>query len=143
MKKLSALAGLAAAALIFSSAANAQQGGQPGQQQQQQQQQQQHQPAPTPRTKIAILNLQHVVKSYDRWKSFEDEYKQKYKAFDAEFEKIKSEGLALKAQLAKIPADSKEAESIRVRLKTLDRMVQDLGGTTPSRSCSNCKMTCL
>ncbi len=121
MKKLSTLAGLAAVAFIFCSAANAQQGGQPGQPQQQ------YQPPPTPRTKIAILNLQHVVKSYDKWRAFEEQYKQRYKGFDAEFERIKKEGLGLKEQLAKLSPDSQEALNIKERLKQLDRQVQDLG----------------
>ncbi len=127
MKKLRTLAGLAAAALIFCSAANAQPGGQPGQQQQQ------YQPAPTPRTKIAILNLQHVVKSYEKWKSFEEEYKQQYKGFDAEFDRIKKEGLGLKEQLAKVGADSQQGEPIKKRLKELDRMVQDLGDNAKAK----------
>ena len=78
MKKLRTPVGLAAAALLFCSAANAQQAGQP---------QQQYQPPPMPKTKIAILNLQHVVKNYEKWRIFEEEYKSKYKSYDAEFEK--------------------------------------------------------
>jgi Skp family chaperone for outer membrane proteins len=128
MKKLSALAGLAAAALIFCSAANAQQGGQPGQQQQQQ-----YQPPPMPKTKIAIINLQHVVKSYEKWKSFEEEYKLQYKAFDGEFEKIKREGMGLKEQLTKNGSEGPQADAIKKRLKELDRMVQDLGDNAKAK----------
>jgi Skp family chaperone for outer membrane proteins len=124
MKKLRTLVSLAAAALLFCSAANAQQAGQP---------QQQYQPPPMPKTKIAILNLQHVVKNYEKWRIFEEEYKSKYKSYDAEFEKIKKEGLALKEQLTKLPPDGKEAETIKSRLKILDRQVQDLGDTAKSQ----------
>jgi Skp family chaperone for outer membrane proteins len=118
MKKLRTLAGLAAAALIFCSAASAQQSGQPTQQ---------YQPPPIPKTKIAILNLQHVVKNYEKWKVFENEYKQQYKGFDEQFENIKKQGLALKDRLSKMPADSPDAEPIKAQLKLMDRQVQDLG----------------
>ena len=124
MKNLRSLVGLAAATLILCSTAAAQQPGQPNQQ---------YQPPPVPKTKIAILNLQQVVKSYEKWKVFEEEYKRNYKSFDAEFEKIKSEGLKLKDQLAKEPPDSQNAEAMKRRLKELDRMVQDLGDNAKSR----------
>jgi Skp family chaperone for outer membrane proteins len=124
MKKLRSLVGLAAAALIVCSTANAQQNGQANQQ---------YQPPPMPKTKIAMLNLQHVVKNYEKWKLFEEEYKSKYKGYDAEFEKIKKEGLALKEQLTKLPQDGKEAESIKTRLKVLDRSVQDLGDSAKAQ----------
>ena len=99
--KLRTLAGVATAALIFCLAASAQQGGQP---------QQGYQAAPTPKTKVAILNLQHVVKSYDKWRQFEEEYKQNYKKYDARFEQIKTQGLELKNRLSKLTAESPEAE---------------------------------
>ena len=124
MKNLRSLVGLAAATLILCSTAAAQQPGQPNQQ---------YQPPPVPKTKIAILNLQQVVKSYEKWKVFEEEYKRNYKSFDAEFEKIKTEGLKLKDQLAKEPPDSPNAEAMKRRLKELDRMVQDLGDNAKSR----------
>lgn len=123
-RKLRALVGVAAAALIICSTANAQQAGQP---------QQQYQPPPMPKTKIAIVNLQHVVKNYERWRIFEEEYKTKYKGYDGEFEKIKKEGLALKDQLSKMPADDPKAEGIKLRLKALDRQVQDLGDNAKSQ----------
>ena len=124
MKKLRTLVGLAAAALIVCSTANAQQGGQPIQS---------YQPPPIPKTKIAILNLQHVVKNYEKWRLFEEEYKNKYKSYDAEFEKIKKEGLALKEQLTKGPQEGPQAEAIKTRLKALDRQVQDLGDNAKSQ----------
>jgi len=124
VKKLRTLVGVAAAALIICSAAHAQQGGQPNQQ---------YQPPPIPKTKIAILNLQHVVKNYEKWRIFEEEYKSKYKNYDAEFEKIKKEGLQLKEQLAKMTADNPQAEPIKTRLKALDRQVQDLGDTAKAQ----------
>ncbi|CAN5464269.1 hypothetical protein BH10PLA2_BH10PLA2_37960 [soil metagenome] len=124
-KKLKVLAGVAAA-LLFCSAASAQQGGQPGQGGQ-------PQTPPTPKTKIAIVNLQHVVKSYDRWKQFEDEYKRNFKGYDAEFEQIKKQGMELKERLSKMQADSPEAEPIRLQLKALDRRVQDLGDTAKQK----------
>jgi Skp family chaperone for outer membrane proteins len=125
-KKLKMLAGVAAATLLFCSTASAQQGGQPGQGGQ-------PQLAPVPKTKIAIINLQHVVKSYDRWKQFEDEYKRNYKGYDAEFEKIKEQGLKLKERLNKMNATDPEAEPIKLQLKALDRQVQDLGDSAKQK----------
>ena len=124
LKNLRSLVGLAAATLILCSTAAAQNQGQPGQQ---------YQPPPTPKTKIAILNLQQVVKNYDKWKGFEEQYKQQYKTFDQEFENIKKEGLKLKDDLTKLPPDSAQADAIKKRLKELDRMVQDLGDNAKSR----------
>jgi Skp family chaperone for outer membrane proteins len=124
MKNLRSLVGLAAATLILCSTASAQQPGQPNQQ---------YQPPPTPKTKIAILNLQQVVKNYEKWKVFEEEYKRNYKGFDQEFENIKKEGLKLKDDLTKLPPDSPQAEGIKARLKFLDRQVQDLGDNAKSR----------
>src|SRR5207249_5314158 len=39
-----------------------------------------------PRTKIALVNLQQVVKSYEKWTQFEKSYKEKYQAYDRIFE---------------------------------------------------------
>jgi Skp family chaperone for outer membrane proteins len=118
-KKLRTLAGVTAT-LLFCSTAFAQQGGQSGQGGQ-------PQTAPTPKTKVAIINLQYVVKSYDRWKQFEDEYKRNYKGYDEQFEQIKKQGLELKARLEKMRADDPEGDNIKRQLKDLDRKVQDLG----------------
>ena len=87
------------------------------------------QTAPTPKTKVAIINLQYVVKSYDRWKQFEDEYKRNYKGYDEQFEQIKKQGLELKARLEKMRADDPEGDNIKRQLKDLDRKVQVWGMT--------------
>ncbi len=126
IKKLGTLAGVTAATLLFCSTAFAQQGGQPGQGGQ-------PQTAPTPKTKIAIINLQYVVKSYDRWKLFEDEYKRNYKGYDDQFEQIKKVGLELKAKLDKMGANDPEGDNIKKQLKDLDRQVQDLGDNAKKR----------
>jgi Skp family chaperone for outer membrane proteins len=83
-------------------------------------------PAPPLRTRIAVVNLLGVVKNYQKWQDFENQYKGALKNADAEFEKMKAEGLRLKEKLEKA-VDEAEREKIKEQLKGLDRQVQDKG----------------
>jgi Skp family chaperone for outer membrane proteins len=83
-------------------------------------------PAAALRTRIAVVNLLGVVKNYRKWQDFENNYKNCLKEADAEFDKIKSEGLRLKADLEKA-ADDATRDKIQQQLKALDRQVQDKG----------------
>ncbi len=83
-------------------------------------------PAPVLRTRIAVVNLLGVVKNYQKWQDFETQYKGALKNADAEFDKMKAEGLRLKAALEKA-VDDAEREKITAQLKALDRQVQDKG----------------
>ena len=83
-------------------------------------------PVAPPRTKIAVINLQQVVKGYEKWKSFEGSYKQNYDWYNAEFEKRKARAMELKTQLSKM-SPGEEREKIEQQMRTLDREVQDLG----------------
>jgi Skp family chaperone for outer membrane proteins len=83
-------------------------------------------PVAPPRTKIAVINLQQVVKGYEKWKSFEGTYKQTYDWYNAEFEKRKARAMELKTQLSKMPP-GEEREKIEQQMRGLDREVQDLG----------------
>jgi Skp family chaperone for outer membrane proteins len=84
-------------------------------------------PAAAPRTRIATINLQQVVKGYDKWKSFETTYKQNYDWFNAEFEKRKAQAVKLKGDLGKIVPGDPERDKIEQQMRSLDREVQDLG----------------
>jgi Skp family chaperone for outer membrane proteins len=84
-------------------------------------------PAAPPRTKFAVINLQQVVKGYEKWKSFEGAYKQNYDWYNAEFEKRKAQAQALKGEAAKHAPNDPELEKLQQQMRTLDREVQDLG----------------
>jgi Skp family chaperone for outer membrane proteins len=85
------------------------------------------QPPAPPRTRIAVINLAQVIKSYDKWKTFEESYKLAFSHYNGEFEIRKKRGLELKGELGKIAPDDPKAESMKQELRKLDREVQDLG----------------
>jgi Skp family chaperone for outer membrane proteins len=79
-------------------------------------------------TRVAIINLQQVIKQYRKWTDFEQNYKNAYQYYNAEFEKRKTQGVSLKSQLDKT-ADDATKDKIQQQLKDLERQVQDLGET--------------
>ncbi len=79
------------------------------------------------RTRIAVINLSEVIKGYDKWKTFQQSYKQAFEHFNVEFETRKKTGLGLKSDLGKLTPDDPNAEKIKQQLRELDRQVQDLG----------------
>jgi len=85
-------------------------------------------PAAPLRTRIAVVNLQQVIRQYRKWNDFEQSYKNLYGQYNAEFERRKANGVALKSQLEKAPDDAAR-EKIQQQLKDLERQVQDLGET--------------
>lgn len=80
-----------------------------------------------PVSKIAVVNLQAVVKQYDKWKQFEASYKTQYQNYDGQFEKMKAEGLSLKTKLGTMKPDDPEADNIKKRLREMDAQVANLG----------------
>jgi Skp family chaperone for outer membrane proteins len=85
-------------------------------------------PAPTLRTRIAVINLQQVIKQYRKWSDFEQSYKTYYGQFNAEYERKKATALELKGQLDKA-TDETVRDKLQNQLKDLERQVQDLGET--------------
>jgi Skp family chaperone for outer membrane proteins len=83
-------------------------------------------PAAPLRTRIAVINLQQVIKQYRKWNDFEGSYKNLYGQYNAEFEKRKAAGIDFKNQLDKA-ADDATRERIQQQIKDLERQVQDLG----------------
>jgi len=83
-------------------------------------------PAAPLRTRIAVINLQQVIKQYQKWANFETSYKNLYGQYNAEFERKKAVGMDLKTQLDKA-ADDPTREKIQLQIKDLERKVQDLG----------------
>ena len=84
--------------------------------------------APPLRTRIAVINLQQVIKQYKKWNDFEDSYKKAYAYYAADYERKKAQGLELKNQLDKATDDATK-DKITSQLKDLERQVQDLGDT--------------
>lgn len=82
--------------------------------------------APPLRTRIAVINLQQVIKQYRKWSDFEESYKKAYAYYNTEYERRKAQGLELKNQLDKATDDATK-EKIANQLKDLERQVQDLG----------------
>jgi Skp family chaperone for outer membrane proteins len=85
-------------------------------------------PAAPLRTRVAVINLQQAIKQYRKWSDFEQTYKNLYSQYNAEFERKKASGVALKNQLDKATDDATR-DNIQKQLKELDRQVQDLGET--------------
>jgi Skp family chaperone for outer membrane proteins len=78
------------------------------------------------RTRIAVVNLQQVIKQYRKWSDFEQGYKNLYNQYNAEFERQKAKGLDLKSQLDKAVDDATK-DKIQQAIKELERQVQDMG----------------
>jgi Skp family chaperone for outer membrane proteins len=78
------------------------------------------------RTRVAVINLQSVIKQYQKWTAFETEYKRMYENYNQEFEKKKSEAAGLKAQYERTN-DDQAKEAIQRQMRELDRQVQDMG----------------
>jgi len=83
-------------------------------------------PAGATRTNIGVINLQAVIKNYQKWIYFENAYKNGYKHYNDQFEAIRTQALPLKQQLDKLPEGSPDRENIQEQLKRYERQIQDL-----------------
>ena len=88
--------------------------------------------AQPPRTKIALINLNQVVKSYKKYQSFQDEFKGVVKEWDAKLQQLKTQMDAetVKAQAQGLTQEQKDA--ITASLKTYQRQMQDLSDNAKS-----------
>jgi Skp family chaperone for outer membrane proteins len=80
---------------------------------------------PAPSTRIALLNLSHVIKSYDKFKSFEEELKTVAQPFQKRGEATKGEADKLAAEKAKQETPAQRKDEIDRRLKELQRIWED------------------
>jgi Skp family chaperone for outer membrane proteins len=86
-------------------------------------------PAPAaaqPRTRIALLNLSHVVRNYDKFKSYQEEIKGTVKDFQARETPIKTKGEKLAKDLQSPTTTAQAREGIEKDLKDLQRQMEDL-----------------
>ncbi len=79
------------------------------------------------RPKVAVINLAQAIKKYQKWATFEAEYKAYFKRWEKVFEEKKAEGLKVKAELDKLPAGDPGREGYEKKLKELERAMEDLG----------------
>jgi Skp family chaperone for outer membrane proteins len=82
--------------------------------------------SPMPRTRIAIINLQEVIKNYEKWKGFQREFKTVYDGYSAQFEKMKGPATELKTKLQGMPAGDAGREAVEQQMRDMDRSIQDL-----------------
>jgi Skp family chaperone for outer membrane proteins len=86
-------------------------------------------PAAAPlRTPVRIVNLTHVVKKYNRWLNFQQEYKNKYKVeYEEKINKLKAQmdGYAAKLQNPQTPAAEKDAAEKEAR--KINSQMRDIG----------------
>jgi Skp family chaperone for outer membrane proteins len=83
-------------------------------------------PAAAPRTRIAMLNLAYVIKSYAKWDQFQKNFKVDYKAWDDKVNaKMAQKDAAIKeAQAPGTPAEKRD--KLVKDVKVFDRDIEDL-----------------
>jgi Skp family chaperone for outer membrane proteins len=97
-------------------------------QQPQQPPQYQQPPAAAPmRTRIALVNLPHVIKSYTKYQAFEHEWQEQYKDFDKKFEGKRSLMGQYQTELQKPNLDQPTREKYEGYVRQLQREMQDMG----------------
>jgi Skp family chaperone for outer membrane proteins len=82
--------------------------------------------AAAPRTRIALLNLAYVIKSYKKWETFQGEFKTLYQGYEAQVNSKKGQAEALAKEIndPKTPQTAKEAKEKEI--KKLQREVEDI-----------------
>jgi Skp family chaperone for outer membrane proteins len=91
-------------------------------------QQPQQQPTAAPlRTRIALVNLPHVIKSYSKYQAFEHEWQEQYKLFDKNYESKRSLLVQYQQELQKPGLDQPTREKYEGYVRQLQREMQDMG----------------
>jgi Skp family chaperone for outer membrane proteins len=81
--------------------------------------------APPPRTRIALLNLSHVIKSYDKFTAFQVELKEKTAAFQKLHEEKKKLSDKLATSITEASTEDERAASQK-KLNALRREMEDI-----------------
>jgi Skp family chaperone for outer membrane proteins len=82
-------------------------------------------PAPTNKSRVALLNLTYVVKNYTKFKTFQDELKAAVDPFQAKDAAWKKEGEALVKESQAPATTQQKREEIEAKLKDLQRKIED------------------
>src|SRR5262249_29102370 len=90
--------------------------------------QQQGQPpaAQPPKTRIALVNLPHVIKSYQKYQTFEREWQETYKTFDKQYESKRVLLQQWQAEAQKTP-EGPNRRKPEAQGRLLQREMQDMG----------------
>jgi Skp family chaperone for outer membrane proteins len=87
---------------------------------------------PKPQTRIALLNLTHVIKNYDKYKNFQGEMKTTVKTFEERDKKLRAHAEKLRAQMEKAKQQKEEsgvvpakADDLEEKLKKIQRDLED------------------
>jgi Skp family chaperone for outer membrane proteins len=80
---------------------------------------------PAPSTRIALLNLSHVIKNYDKYKAFQEELKTVVQPFEKRQADTKAEGENLAKEKGNPNTAPARREQIDQRLRELQRIMED------------------
>jgi Skp family chaperone for outer membrane proteins len=80
---------------------------------------------PAPTTRIALLNLSHVIKNYDKYKAFQEELKTVVQPFEKRQAETKTEGDNLAKEKNNPNTAQAKKDQIDQRLKELQRILED------------------
>src|SRR5262249_22340864 len=81
--------------------------------------------APPPlRTRVGLVNLPHVIKSYNKYLAFEREWNNQYKEFEKKFEGKRNLLNQYQAEMAKAPTDA-ERNKWEGEMRKVQREMQD------------------
>lgn len=84
-------------------------------------------PAASLRTRVALINLPHIIKSYEKYQNFEREWQDTYKNFDTNLESKRKLMLQWQGEAQKNQADTVTRDGFERKIRDLQREMQDLG----------------
>jgi Skp family chaperone for outer membrane proteins len=79
------------------------------------------------RTRVGLVNLPHVIKSYNKYLAFEREWNEQYKQFEKQFESKRALLEQYQQQAAKAAANEAEKNKWETAFRTTQREMQDQG----------------
>jgi len=83
------------------------------------------QPVAPPQTRIAIVNLDFILKHYVKMDSYRNEFKKKYQGYEEEMKQMKAKLDALQAQAQTPTATAGQREDLERQAKQIQRAMQD------------------
>jgi Skp family chaperone for outer membrane proteins len=81
--------------------------------------------APAPKMKIALVNMTVVLRNYEKWKTFQNQFKTDYENYKKQADAKAAEVSNLKTQYSTVTTPEQK-DQIEQRSKTLQREIQDL-----------------
>jgi outer membrane protein len=81
--------------------------------------------APAPKTKVGLVNLSHVIKQYNKFKTFQEELKNTVAPFSAKDASLKAEGDKLAKEAQNPSTAAARRDEIQKKLKDIERQIED------------------